>query len=1373
MSFRRSRGYRFLLLALSIVCLGGAGYIAYRTFFVGNDYASNLKSAEAAYQRGLKAYQDKNWAEAVMRFDEARLLAERARESLDTQVVEGKIPRDDAKPEMGKILWIKARAIRDWAYAKAHADGKPLVEPNDPDLKETYRSFVLIPDGANGDNRDRIEALLSLRGAAELLPDDPEVNKDAIRVEVLRQPIEWKVTEPLLRKAVQLNPKDPRAQFFLARYEFEQPGDTTIVPVPTQRHQRGWRELMANKSAERMTKANEHRELAQKNGARFWRSEGLKAEILYWTSVTGPIRKAKTEAIDNANRELDALLFTPQTGLMAAASRGDNLKDLGPSDLAALNWILAIGIDRAIDYALQPNGRTDRISQVVRAALDLSDHVVADPALSFGAPALLSQTIEVMELAQRFLTKSEPGLWPSYVERMDALVKKAPEAIKSQPMILWHLANITRMDALIAAKIDTQTPDLPGVQKLIDQSVKQAEQGLAIAVETKAPPAQIDQFHSFLAEWKLLGGVRSELIGPHLAHLRASASQTSRDLATYFEAVATERQGKLEKARKLLEPLTAEKVDPSIAVKANLQMVKLSLALNDPARALKALQELEPVFQQVDRISPEERVWAEDAVRDLNELLGMQARAHLGVAIQEARRFRKDNPGKPIPADLLTRHETAVDNILKKLDFKNRGKSRGDLMARLAVVSYLLEVGRRDVAETRLTELAKDYPDSVEVLRVRATITALSRDPKVPGFDPNGVAAADVLIQKFIKDYPTLKAARLFYAQWLMQTNRTEKAIAYLKDVKNFPDGGGELVDRLLAAALLQTGQREEAQKILSLLPPSPAVDLAILGALSSREGVNNQLESALNRYENQGRFRLIEARMRLAEGKFEEAIRGFRSAAEFTEVGPAARSLLPFAVLAYADSDPAKGREAAIQLTTEFPNEPGLYLAAALAALWMEEVGNADDKWEVTKSMYAGLNKWESVAQANGAKKVDSILTRVAFRIMAGDIDGARRDAAANLAQYPNHVPTIYMLAELALTPPMDIARARELYDLIVKEDPKYTRLPLLDAQIKLANSEWDAAAAVYEQMLKENPTNSAAYGALIRAREAGQKLDAALQAARDWFAKAPENPQSVVELIRLLVLTGKKAEAIKQADDYIADRVAAVRKEATTIQPPPKPAEVEQAVENARGSAQLAIASAFFRANQFEEAETRLRDVRKAFPNADRPALMLGDIAVAKKDWATAEQLYREILKNNRTHFVAGNNLAWILSEIQNKPAEALQIVEEIRRPRTGGRPIGAERLPADFLDTIGAVYVKLNRTDKFPEMQVLFDAATKRYPLDPRMFMFLAHAQAALGDKIRAMENYRTALRIAGIKNTITEEQNKACIKACEEALKKLSS
>src|SRR5262245_11275917 len=81
MSFRRSRGYRFLLIALSVACVGGAGYLGYQTFFATQSAAKNLKAAETAYDRGLAMYktasQPSQWNDAVTRFEEAKMLADR------------------------------------------------------------------------------------------------------------------------------------------------------------------------------------------------------------------------------------------------------------------------------------------------------------------------------------------------------------------------------------------------------------------------------------------------------------------------------------------------------------------------------------------------------------------------------------------------------------------------------------------------------------------------------------------------------------------------------------------------------------------------------------------------------------------------------------------------------------------------------------------------------------------------------------------------------------------------------------------------------------------------------------------------------------------------------------------------------------------------------------------------------------------------------------------------------------------------------------------------------------------------------------------------------------------------------------------------
>jgi predicted Zn-dependent protease len=738
--------------------------------------------------------------------------------------------------------------------------------------------------------------------------------------------------------------------------------------------------------------------------------------------------------------------------------------------------------------------------------------------------------------------------------------------------------------------------------------------------------------------------------------------------------------------------------------------------------------------------------------------------------MQEANRFLRENPGKPFPPGLLDRYENSADALIKRLDIKAGGKSKGNLMARLSLVNYLLRTNRRDVAEARLTELANDYPDSIDVLQMQVLSLVLPRDPKAKELDANGVAAADVLIQKFIREYPRVSQGKAFYASWLMRTNRVEKALEYLKNPENFPGGRGDAINRLLADALMRSGQRAEAQKVLDTLPHSPTVDAQLIMISGDAATADKRLTDAMTRYEEQGRFRLAQARLRLAEGKYEEGIRGLVSAAEFADVGPAAKSLLPLALIAYVDADPAKGREAAVRLSAEMPEELGTYLATALACVFLEEIGTPNDRWEQTKTMYSALNRWEAVAQKQGMKRADTTVTRAMYRVMAGDVDGARQDLAANLSQNPTHVPTMVLLTELALSLPADPVRARELYDMIAKEDPKNPRLMALDAQIKATSGDWLGAAAVYERVIAAEPRNSGAYSARVAALESAKKPDDALQTARDWAARIPDDPRAVVEVVRLLTTSGNKAEAVKTADEYVARRAAEVRKALTEAKPPPAPADIEKTVDQARGFALMAVTSAFFRANAYDEAEARCKEVRKMFPNAEKVILMLGDIATGKQDWDAALALYRELLKQNPRHFIAGNNAAWILAEKKNDPNGALAIVEEVRRSR-GDRPIGPERLPPEFLDTIGSVYMKLNRPERFAEMRLIFDAAVKRYPIDPRMYLFLANAQAALGDKPKALENYRLAIHFAGQKNTVSEDQNKAVKEKAEAAVKQL--
>jgi hypothetical protein len=122
---------------------------------------------------------------------------------------------------------------------------------------------------------------------------------------------------------------------------------------------------------------------------------------------------------------------------------------------------------------------------------------------------------------------------------------------------------------------------------------------------------------------------------------------------------------------------------------------------------------------------------------------------------------------------------------------------------------------------------------------------------------------------------------------------------------------------------------------------------------------------------------------------------------------------------------------------------------------------------------------------------------------------------------------------------------------------------------------------------------------------------------------------------------------------------------------------------------------------------------------------------------------------------HFVAGNNLAWLLVKERAEPARALAVIEEVRKGKYSRKPVGGERLPLEFLDTIGAVY---RATDRNQDAVALFKEAMQRYEKEPRVIMPLGQAQAGMGLKKEAYESFKIAIELAGdrIKKTIDPDR-----------------
>lgn len=1357
MSLRKSRSYKLLLWLLTIACVGGAGFLGYKTFFSSTSAASELKSGEAAYARGLEAYTQKNWGAAADRFDEARVFADRALAAFEQQAKDNKLKQEEAQPLFGRILWLKARAIRDQAHARGQKEGKPLSELPDPQYNETYRVFVL-PDPEN-----QVEAMFALRTAAPLLTADPEVNKDvvkeALRFELALNPISWEVTVPLLRKALELNPKDARANYYLARHEYEQPIDNnTLSPYE-------------KRSADRMEDARKFLAAAKQHGASlwFWRTAGLEAEILDWPVRTASLKAKEKEtpkaAADRAAAEkaIDDLLFG-DGGLVAAAGKGERLAGIGMADAKGLVSVLTVGVERAAADARRTGGSHDRLRAVCRAALDLANKMAADPNLRTQLQEVGPAVVGVMGVSQPLLSKADPAAWKELLAGFDAFRVKTPEAVDSSAPARLTLARMASGDAEVAAR----SGDAARVKELQDRAIRDAEAGLKAAEAAKLPAHQLDEFRVFLVDTKLSAGRRGDEIEPHLVDLRTSTVPRYKLLGQFYDARVLERRGRLDQARKLLDKVVGDrdKNHADVVFLAQVLLAGLAQAAGDPDASLRALREVDNRYNAAD-IPPHARSWADEVLGGQDAITGGLVVATLQVAANARAKYLKEVPGRTeLPKDRqdqIKSYEDAALNLIQKL----KPPTNGDWSARMAAVTYLAATNRRREAEDALERLVTDYPESIGVLRARCQLLAAPVEPGKP--NPNGVAAADLVIRKFLKDYPKNQPAKLFSAEWLMTTGRADEAVKYLSDPETFPAPRDPAVDRALSMALLRTGQREEANKIISKLPADQGLNVLMLRVLTPEIGA--KLKESLSRYEDQGMYRVTDGAVKLTEGKFEESARAFASAIEFDRVRDGARSGMQSALVAFAEADPAKGRDAAARLAADYPDEAGPYVAAALAALYLEEIGNPADKWDDTRTMYAAVNKWEKVAEKAGGKPADLAVAKAQFRLLAGNIDGARQELITNHNRNQKHVPTILSLAELSLVAPPDTKQAREYMELARKETPDDARLPYLEANILAAGGDWAGVVKIYEKLAADSPNKTALHPLLVGATERAGDKAAALKWAEEWAKLAPKNAAAIAEVIRLTAQVGRKDDAVKLADDLVARWEKEAREKLESATPPLKKEDVDTSARAARATALLTVAAAFQRAKEYDLAEVRANEAVKTHPKSEAVQLMLGDIGVAREQWDKALAAYKAILAENPRHFIAGNNAAWILAQKMDKPTDALALVETIRKGR-GGVPIGPERLPPEFLDTIGAVYVKLNDPARAAEFRQVFEAAVRRYPADPRLLVFYAYALHAAGEKSRAFDMLSAAVRAAGTKNGLTEEKNKAAVEAAEAAKKKLA-
>jgi Tfp pilus assembly protein PilF len=1388
---------RWILIVLLLGIVGFAAYATIKQYTFSAD--SQLAAGEKSYGEGLRAYDAKDYSKAGQRFDEAVLTArnvlgefEKNRESLGDKSQE---EIDMALATEGKAQWLLARGLKGQAFTRLALEGKNVSGETDPtSVEKSTGSLTQYNYRDITDETLRRESISALRRAAGRLPDELELQKEALLNEThpgVRGPLYWQAASQFANNVLRQDPTHKRALFLLARFEYEQPilnfeRPETSTPAP-----------LVKRSRDRVLKARAQlARLKEEEKPVRWPAVHLEAQIHQWL-VNHYRRPEHSKPAEELKEELAlrALLLDEETGALRRADQETRLTQLTRADLDAIMAVHIMAMEKVLEGTRRPGREpeqpnSERVLKVLDATMAMSKKLATreeDSPLQLAD--IVERAVVSMFKAQPFLANNHPEDWKRYLDLVQSLAQRVAQKNAGSPMLYRDLAELLAREAE-AQKVKGQSNRQ---EELLGQALKWVDEGIRISQGRRdAKLVDITPLHEVAARRKILVTGKREDIAVHLKAMRESRIPSAMGLAAFLEGYLAEREGRLERARELLE--TAARLSPGeTGRRAHLILANVYLALGQYDKAISSLREVDSLYAdlQAQKLSDEEKKWLAQFIRSSGEAAYLQYQAHLASARIKYQYVVQEKPDDRVRDQLvraIMAHEEAIMNLRKRL-----AKTPYYDTGRHALVAYLTVTDRAARARQELAELKAEKPDSVQVLRQEIQLLVMPPKGQVisdPRRLPN-LDEADKRIRDFLGNYPQETSARLYYGQWLAQTGRAAEAAAYLSNRANFPDlDSNPRLRQVLAVLQLQLGEQDKVRQLVAELPSGQAKDrFEILLAANEAER-NSKLMDAMTRHENNSVFRCYNASIALSKKDYVEAAKGFLSALEYSRVRDTARQGLATALVALAQDDPVKGREVSGQMLASYPNERGLLLGYAYACLMLDDLGNPDKPVDQISDMSSALTALELSAQRDGESVAYGALLKAQFWSQASRPDLARKEVQRALQKRPKHDGALLFAAQLALDSPEpdSLAAGQRHLDILKGTNPTSLPALLLQARVHEAGGRTADAVRTLEMLLESNPQLSVGYHNLVNLLEkSGQKPQAAKWITQ-WRTRLPEDILGAAAHVRQLAEAGNMAEAQKLADQAVEDevkRVSAQLAHARTprpLDPTDSDEQKQRILDNVRITGQVAMANAFKHAKAWNEAERWAHFIFKVRPDSIEGNLLLGEIYVARmrsEFWSflrplwveRAYEAYGKVYALQKGHIVAGNNLAWLLASEMNQPEKALTIAREVRMGQHSKKPLSGDRLPLELLDTFGAIHRNLEKPELNAEMRDLFQAAVTRYKSDPRMYLHLGRAYAGLKDKTKANDMFATAISMSKSRSTLPTAQRQSVIQEAEAEQKKL--
>jgi hypothetical protein len=640
-------------------------------------------------------------------------------------------------------------------------------------------------------------------------------------------------------------------------------------------------------------------------------------------------------------------------------------------------------------------------------------------------------------------------------------------------------------------------------------------------------------------------------------------------------------------------------------------------------------------------------------------------------------------------------------------------------------------------------------------------------------------------------------ATQLAWVQWLQRTGRPEQAVARLTELedKARDDAEKRRLQAYRAELLLARGRPDEAHPVIEELlgkdaAGDPRGEVLVVQELLKRgkiEEARKRAAEGLSKYDQDGLFLLWNGQIAQSSGDYMQAIQSYERSMQFTRFRVQSENALRACVHGIADGPPGQPEKAnpeaafkeARRLRAAHPRDPVVLLTFAELALTMDQVYGDN-------GMEGALADMVKVLAENKATAANGPLAAARAWVAAGRPDRARQELKSN----KDHVPSLLMATQLAVADE-DWAEVADDLKALARLQPDAADLPLWRAALHTARQQTTEAQEIYTRFVEDHPRSSAGYLGLALLHEHAKEYKEVLACVKKWRDKIPDDLNAEDALVRVLARDGQVPAALQEADTFLKEQLQKVRAAAAEAyaKNPIKETDKEKAKAEADRRAKveadallvvemelllrtvdaLQAGKAYAAARKVLEErvaplidrlpEAMRKDRRQQFQLA-RGALCVEEGRGLKEGSPERAKLmdqaikdYDDVYKARPGHLIAGNNLAWLLVKEKGQPAQALDLIETVRKGKYSQQPISPDRLPLELLDTLGVVYRANGKNQE--SLEVFKEAAAKHYAKEPRVLMYLGLAQEAMGQRADAAATLRSVINLADERSKTTAD------------------